>query len=52
MKGLQSIILKKGKKLASMMEHARHCYAQILQGASLAINEDSDDYDSDGELSE
>ncbi|XP_062412037.1 uncharacterized protein LOC134102072 isoform X2 [Sardina pilchardus] len=52
MKGLHSVLLKKTRKLMGMMEHARHCYAKVLQGANLDITEDSDDFDSDGELSE
>lgn len=34
------------------MAHARHCYAKVLQGVNVDITEDSDDYDSDGELPE
>lgn len=50
MKGLYSIVLKKTKKINSIMEHARHCYAEVLKGANLDIDEEWDDYGSDGEL--
>ncbi|KAL0148625.1 hypothetical protein M9458_056065 [Cirrhinus mrigala] len=55
LKGLQSIIHKKQRKIRDMRVQARDCYLQVLSGAENTnfLNKSSaDDYDSDFEISD
>ncbi|RXN03281.1 ATP-binding cassette sub-family D member 3 [Labeo rohita] len=55
LKGLQSIIHKKQRKIRDMRVQARDCYLQVLSGAvhTNFLNKSSaDDYDSDFEISD
>ncbi|RXN10072.1 ATP-binding cassette sub-family D member 3 [Labeo rohita] len=55
LKGLQSIIHKKQRKIRDMRVQARDCYLQVLSGAENTnfLNKPSaDDYDSDFEISD
>ncbi|KAL0172464.1 hypothetical protein M9458_032775, partial [Cirrhinus mrigala] len=55
LKGLQSIIHKKQRKIRDMRVQARDCYLPVLSGAENTnfLNKSSaDDYDSDFEISD
>ncbi|RXN35689.1 ATP-binding cassette sub-family D member 3 [Labeo rohita] len=55
LKGLQSIIHKKQRKISDMRVQARDCYLQVLSGAentNLLNKSSADDYDSDFEISD
>lgn len=53
LKGLQSIIHRKQRKIREMRVQARDCYLQVLSGAENNLNKlSADDYDSDFEISD